>query len=185
MNKRIIKKPPYVHYWAVMSNFFVKYANVAVAWGTFIGVILAVIGLAFTYTQLRITNTQLEQTNFHTKWQNYNKLNLRYSKLYESMPVEVANDTGKDFSVLKHEAKRWVRQYFNLYSEEYWLYQKKLIPEEMWSKRINNGVKVNLDAYPVMIKGYYYWENKGSFNHPDGFRDKVKKVIKELEQKDR
>lgn len=175
MNKRIIKETPFVRYRAVMSNFFAKHA---VAWGTLIAAIVAAIGLTFTCIQLK-------QNNFHKKWQNYNELNLRYSQLYDSMPDEVENDTGKDFSVLKHEAKRWVRQYFNLYSEEYWLYQKKLIPEEMWSKRINNGVKVNLDAYPVMIKGYYYWKNKGSFNHPDGFRDKVEKVIKELEQKDR
>ena len=178
MNKEIIKKPPYVHYWAVMCNFFVKYAKEIAEWGIFIGVIVGVISLWFTYFQL-------EQNNFHRKWQNYNELNFRYSQLYDSMPDEVENDTGKDFSVLKHDAKRWVRQYFNLYSEEYWLHQKKLIPEEMWSKRIKNGVKVNLDAYPVMIKGYYYWKNKGSFNHPDGFRDKVEKVIKKLKQKDR
>lgn len=152
-----------------MKNFLVRNGRIFAEWGTFLGVILALIGLFFTYNQLSITNAQLEQGNFHKRWQNYNELNLRYAQLYDSMPDEMAIDSGKEFSKLSHKAKRWVRRYFNLYSEEYWLYQNGLMPEEMWTQRIKNGVKVNLETYPVMVKGYFYWKKKGSFKHPKDF----------------
>lgn len=138
-------------------------------WGTFLGVIVAIIGIWFASAQ----------NNRHRRWQNYNEMNLRYSVLYENMPSEVAQDGGLSFADLPEESKRWVRQYFDLYSEEYWLYQNNLIPKEMWTERIDVGVKVNLNQYPVMIKGYLYWKENGSFNHPDDFREVVEKKIEE------
>lgn len=138
-------------------------------WGTFIGVIVASVGILYA----------ANQNNEHRRWQNYNEMNLRYSDLYDSMPDKVAKDSGVEFSKLPEESKRWVRQYFDLYSEEFWLYQKKLIPKEMWTERIDVGVKVNLDQYPVMIKGYQYWKERGSFNHPEAFREVVERKIGE------
>jgi hypothetical protein len=73
--------------------------------------------------------------------------------------------------------KRWVRQYFDLYSEELWLFDNKLIPEQMWTKRIYCGVRINLRTYPTLIDGYYYWKSKGSFTHPVTFRAEAENAI--------
>lgn len=68
------------------------------------------------------------------------------------------------------------------YSEEYWLYKNNLMPKEMWTKRIDNGVQVNLKTYPALIKGYFYWRDKGAFNHPAEFRQLVESKIKKIRQ---
>lgn len=89
------------------------------------------------------------------------------------MPKNMDVDTCVPFSEQEQDVKRWARTYFNLYSEEYWLYLEGLIPEEMWTKRIDNGVNVNLTSYPLLVRGYEYWRGKSSFVHPEGFRKLV------------
>jgi hypothetical protein len=75
------------------------------------------------------------------------------------------------------ELQRWVRQYFDLYSEESWLFEKNLIPKEMWTHRIHGGVRVNLGKYPALIEGYNYWKTAGAFTHPDNFQLIVESAI--------
>jgi len=149
-----------------MKNFFKKYEIV-------IAHSLTILGLAFVFYQLY-------QSNEHKRWENYNAMNLRYYEWYANMPQNMDVDTCVPFSEQKQEVKRWARTYFNLYSEEYWLYLEKLIPEEMWTKRIDNGVDVNLKTYPLLVRGYKYWREKDSFVHPDGFRDLVDKKLMSL-----
>lgn len=133
-------------------------------------VVVAIVGVYMVYSQLAAANEQ-------NRWQYYNDLNVRYAAFYESIPNEVAIGKEADFDKLEPLAKRWVRQYFDLYSEEYWLYKKRLIPEEMWTKRIRSGVRVNLREYPLLVSGYRYWKERGAFMHPDGFLEEAERAI--------
>jgi len=142
-------------------------------WATVLGIVVAAIGGYLAYSQLA-------QANEHRSWQNYNDMNIRYADLYKEIPEDIATGCiSKDFAATSHESQRWVRQYFNLYSEEYWLYLNDLIPKEMWTKRINGGVRVNLSKYPELIAGYRYWKGKGAFTHPTSFKSEVEAAIKD------
>jgi hypothetical protein len=138
----------------------------------------AAVGSYYAYGQLKTTNAQLEQANEQRKWQNYNEMNVRYAELYKDIPKEIGSGCLiEDFQTLDPDTKRWVRQFFDLYSEEYWLFRNQLIPEEMWTRRIHGGVRVNLSKYPALIQGYRYWKAAGSFTHPDDFADVVEIAI--------
>jgi hypothetical protein len=147
-------------------------------WATVLAFLAAAIGGFLTFGQLKVANAQLEQANEQRRWQNYNEMNVRYAELYESIPEEIAAGCiPQEFAKLDAKTKRWVRQYFDLYSEEYWLYENQLIPVEMWTRRIHGGVRVNLSKYPALVVGYYYWKTAGSFRHPDNFRGVVEVAI--------
>lgn len=137
----------------------------------------------FTIVGLAAVFYQLHQSNEHKKWENYNEMNHRYYEWYAKMPPGMETDSCVPFEKQDQVVKRWARTYFNLYSEEYWLYLEQLIPEEMWTKRIDNGVNVNLVSYPLLVRGYKYWNEKDSFKHPDGFTDLVDKKLEALNDK--
>jgi hypothetical protein len=121
---------------------------------------------------------QLELVNEQRRWQNFNDMNVRYADLYRNIPPEIASGCRlADFEKLEPKTKIWVRQFFDLYSEEYWLYLNKLIPEEMWTHRISSGVRVNLNTYPAIIDGYYYWAARNSFTHPNTFQSEAESAI--------
>ncbi|MEQ1599156.1 MAG: hypothetical protein ABL880_07300 [Methylotenera sp.] len=150
----------------------------------------SVIAQLLTFFGLLLVVYQLYEGNENGRWENYNAMNLRYYSWYSNMPENVETDTCVPFSEQSNEVKKWARSYFNLYSEEYWLYKEGLIPEEMWTKRIENGVYVNLKTYPLLVRGYYYWKAKHAFNHPEDFRvlvdaklEKLKPELKLLECK--
>jgi len=131
--------------------------------------LLSAIGLFLTFGGLILVDAQLKQGNEHQKWNNYNQLNIHYSALYRDLPEELEAASCIRFDELKPNGKKWIRSYFNLYSEEHYLFQQNLIPEEMWTKRIDNGVEVNMLSYPVIIEGYEHWKGRGSFKHPNNF----------------
>ncbi|MDX1919930.1 MAG: hypothetical protein SFU25_04250 [Candidatus Caenarcaniphilales bacterium] len=112
------------------------------------------------------------------RWQNYNELNARYHELYKGLPSDIENKTS--FEKLQPESKRWIRRYYYLYSEEYWLYKNDLIPKEMWTERISNGVEVNLRTYPTLIDGYHYWRAQGDYTHPKDFDNEINSVFRKL-----
>lgn len=39
---------------------------------------------------------------------------------------------------------------------------------------------VNLKSYPLLDRGYSYWESKDSFVHPEGFRTHVERKLEVL-----
>jgi len=121
------------------------------------------------------------QIDRHLEWSNYNDLNLRYSNHYMKMPKDFSN-TKLTIDELKYNEMIWIRAYFNLTSEQYYLFQEKLIPEEMWNKRIIGGLSVNLKEYPILIKGYEYWKANGAFSHPSNFTVKVDGIINSVDQ---
>jgi hypothetical protein len=139
-------------------------------WATVLTLLAACIGGYFAYAQLSLANE-------HKRWQNYNDMNIRYAELYKSIPEEIASGCSGNFEKLEPETKRWVRQYFNLYSEEYWLFLNELIPKEMWTHRIHGGVRVNLNKYPALVDGYRYWTAEGAFTHPKDFPAEVELAI--------
>jgi len=103
------------------------------------------------------------------QWQNYNNLNQRYSVTLGGIPEYIAKEKQGVFNTLSAKDKAWIRSYFNLTSEEYYLYKHNLIPSEMWEKRILNGLLLNLKSYPALVEGFVYWKSKGAFNNPDDF----------------
>lgn len=151
-----------------MYNAFYKYKGRKTL-GSFFKKYEPYLAHALTIIGLFLVFYQLHQSNEHKKWENYNAMNLRYYEWYSSFPENIEVDSCLPFDQQPQRVKRWVRTYFNLYSEEYWLYLENLIPEDMWKKRIDNGVNVNLEAYPILVRGYYYWKEKQAFKHPDTF----------------
>ena len=150
-----------------MLNYLKAYEEPASRW---VMVVVTILGVWMVYHQLTAVYEQ-------SRWQYYNDLNARYAAFYESIPSEISSGKETDFDKVEPQAKRWVRQYFDLYSEEYWLYKNRLIPEEMWTKRIRSGVRVNLREYPLLVSGYRYWKEKGAFKHPDGFLEEAERAI--------
>jgi len=142
-----------------------------------IGMIIALIGLGLVYEQLKQANTL-------KKWENYNAMNQRYHEWYSNTPKVADSFKCESFEKVEEKTKRWIRSYFHLYSEEFWLHQNNLIPEEMWTKRIDGGVTVNLKKYPILVSGFKYWKNKGSFSHPKEFRALVDKKLIEANEHD-
>ncbi len=134
---------------------------------------IAIIGVWVGYSQL-------DQLNEEQRWKNYSELNARYADFYQALPREVLVAATDNFVKATPETKRVIRQYFDLYSEEFWLYKEGRIPESMWTQRINNGVAINLAEYPALISGYRYWKTKGAFQHPADFRVEVEKLIAEV-----
>lgn len=142
--------------------------------------LLSVVGLFATFWGLTLVYAQLKQANEHQKWNNYNQLNIHYSILYRDLPEELELSSCKRFDELSPASKKWIRSYFNLYSEEYYLYLERLIPDEMWTKRIANGVEVNFLSYPIILEGYEHWKKRGSFTHPEDFISFVDNKIEGL-----
>lgn len=142
--------------------------------------LLSAAGLFVMFWGLMLVYAQLKQANEHQKWNNYNQLNIHYSTLYRELPAELEASSCKRFGELTPPGKKWIRSYFNLYSEEHYLFLEHLIPKEMWTKRIDGGVEVNMLSYPVIIEGYEYWKKRGSFTHPEGFIEFVDNKIAAL-----
>ncbi|HEY4698196.1 MAG: hypothetical protein A3J49_04260 [Gallionellales bacterium RIFCSPHIGHO2_02_FULL_57_16] len=160
--------------WAFITKIFTsKNRKACSEWAQVATCAIAILAVCLAWSQLG-------QMNEQQRWQNYSELNSRYATFYRELPKEILVDSHIDFLKSKPETKRAVRQYFDLYSEEYWLYQEGLIPEIMWTQRISNGVIVNLSEYPVLISGFRYWKEKGAFLHPADFRAEVEKQIAEV-----
>lgn len=139
-----------------------------------------VLGSLIALVGLGLVIIQINQANELRRWANYNEMNLRYSELISEIPYELTKAKSRDFENYSEDVKIWVRKYFNLYSEEYFLFKENLIPEEMWTERIANGVDVNLRKYPLLIDGYEYWKSQGAHNHPKDFRAMVDEKIESL-----
>jgi hypothetical protein len=145
-----------------------------------IGIWIGAIGLVLTSIGLWLVARQLDQANDHQRWSNYNQLNLQYAELFGRIPDELDAKHCKTFDELKAESQRWIRSYFNLYTEEHWLYQEGYIPAAMWTERIDGGVSVNFKTYPVIVEGYEHWKALGSFTHPTEFTQLVDAKIQYL-----
>jgi len=141
-----------------------------------ISLIVSIIGVGYVHSQLR-------QANEHKKWENYNLMTRRYYEWFSNVPGGMETDSCVPFGTQNDAIKKWARAYFDLYSEEYWLYKNELIPAEMWTVRIDSGVNVNLISYPLLVRGYEYWKTQGLFVHPEDFRKLVDEKLLKLKDK--
>ena len=162
-----------------MGNPRVRFSKTLTWLGKHVDLITAIV----TAIGVGFVAIQLYQVNEQQKWGNYNQLNLHYSSLYREIKPELHFTQCRTFSQLSDESRQWIRSYFDLYSEEHWLYLQDLIPEEMWTLRIDGGVDVNLITYPVLAEGYEYWKGLGAFHHPPEFIPWVDKKMETLREK--
>ncbi|MBX3615620.1 hypothetical protein [Nitrosomonas sp.] len=139
---------------------------------------LLIISVCLAYNQLKGQKVQRQ-------WQNFNEMNVRYAELLGKIPFKKEMKQSSDsFESVEEKTKIWIRQYFDLYSEECWLNEKGLLPKGMFNERIRSGVVVNLREYPILKGGYNYWKERDAFKHPVGFYTVVEEDIKRAEEKD-
>ena len=134
---------------------------------TIVNIIIGTVGICFVVEKL-------EQVNENNQWNNYNLLNERYAKLY--VQFNDRTKTNGDCNILS-------KLYFNLSSEEYFLYKNGLISHNMWKYRVLKGIEINLKEYEFLSNGYECWKDKGSFKHPDGFIGIINGKVKLLGNK--
>ena len=134
-------------------------------WVERLTLLVAVIGLGTVIYQLN-------QANKHKRWDNYNAMNAAYHSLYSEVYDGEFSELLKShthISSLDSKQLAWIRAYFDLYAEEFWLDEQHLVLANMLLKQIDGGVNLNLREHPVMMNGYEFWKEKGAFQHPDGF----------------
>ncbi|MGL1885492.1 MAG: hypothetical protein OCD76_03165 [Reichenbachiella sp.] len=93
-----------------------------------IGHVLTLVAISIGLWQLRMVNIQIKNNFFA----DYTK---RYQEIMLNFPESV-NDKDFNLADLDDEERakflRYARAYFDLCSEEYYLYQKKRISKEIW-----------------------------------------------------
>lgn len=133
---------------------------------------------------LYFVNDEQKQRREFKKYENYNYYNKLYLKWYSKLFEKV--NVHKDYSELGIKEKAYIRAYFNLYAQEYFMREKGMIPEEMWLNVIHgetgnchSGAMINLKEYPILIDGYKDWKAKGSFSFPSDFKPMLDKKLRE------
>ncbi len=119
-----------------------------------ISVVIAIFTLVY---QLYIHNKQLKmQTFFH-----YTE---RYQNILINLPIDIESNNFQLNSLKKEEKEeilKWLRAYFDLCSEEYYLYNRKLIDDSAWTLW-HAGIKISLqksafrDGWNEIQKNDYY-----------------------------
>lgn len=128
---------------------------------------------------------QLHNSNMYKQYDNFLYFNKIYDEWYDEMPQEISRKEQTSFSNLDGSGKAWVRRYFNLYAEEYYFYQKGMIPKEMWHGLIH-GCKDgkiraafrNLKKYPALLEGYNCWKKEEVFGFPEEFEKMLDSELK-------
>lgn len=131
-----------------------------------------------------LARAHLNELKVQQKWENFNAMNIRYTELLGKISFDGMELSSSSFESADTKTKIWIRQYFDLYSEECWLNEKGLLPDSMFNDRIRRGVVVNLKEYPILKDGYNYWKDQGAFDHPKDFKVVVEEDIKRAGEKD-
>jgi len=119
-----------------------------------IGTIIAIFTLA---RQIYISNQQSKIKTFFIYTQRYQDIMLKLPLTIKSNDFLI-KDLEKD---KKDELLVWLRAYFNLCSEEYYLNQKKLVDNNiwgLWESGIQDSLKIIAfrDAWKELKKNGYY-----------------------------
>lgn len=149
------------------------------------GMFLVIIGAV----SLGFLSLQLYKMNEFNKFENYKYYNKVYKEWYQSIPPKIkSNLSSASKKIQLHELDAvelvWVRQYFELYSQEYYLFKKNMLPKDMWLELIHGpgckGAAIrNLHIHPVLLEGYLYWKEKGAFHHPSDFTEILDQKLKQ------
>lgn len=111
---------------------------------------------------------QFEQADLHKQWQNYNDINSRYAELYKELPAALSSASVSDAAHPDKASINWARRYFDLTSEEYWLHQNRLLPNQMWHCRIAPGIARNFSEIGNLKIAYEQWKRDfGATAMPD------------------
>jgi len=123
----------------------------------YLALISTLIALFTLARQIYISNKQSKIKTFFTYTQ-------RYQDIVVNLPLNIKSN---DFSINKLEKKEkehlliWLRAYFNLCSEEYYLNKKKLVDSdiwELWELGIHDSLKLIAfqDAWKELKNNEYY-----------------------------
>lgn len=161
-----------------MFECFKNISELLAHWATVITLIVLILSVC-------VAHKQLEELKIQRHWENFNAMNVRYAELLGKIPFKKEMKQSSDsFESVEEETKIWIRQYFDLYSEECWLNENGLLPKGMFNGRIRPGVVVNLKTYPILVDGYFSWKDQGAFNHPADFHKVVEEDINKARIKD-
>lgn len=95
------------------------------------------------------------------------------------MPQEVLHYARRDSETYKKACvKRYMRLYFNLCSEEYYLYKKGLISKEVW-ELWREGIIENMKQYTYQKS----WELLHRVAYEASFRDLIFELEKEAKRR--
>lgn len=140
--------------------------------------VVTAVGVFITFIGILYIHCQLKQSIEFKKYDNFKYFNKIYDDWYDDMPLQIVHNEEASFSTLDASGKAWVRRYFNLYAQEYYLYKKEMIPKEMWEKLIHgckedktlNSAFRNIQRYPSLLEGYYDWkQDSNAFGFPSDF----------------
>lgn len=95
----------------------------------------AIVSIIALICQSRDTKNQIKLQTKQLKLQNYMEYTKRYQEIILNFPESVNEDSFKldCFSPeIRDKTMRYMRVYFDLCFEEYDLYNKKMIDEDMW-----------------------------------------------------
>jgi len=137
---------------------------------------------------------QSEQNLKIKRYENYNYFNKVYADWYKEFYLHFTNQNCKENTITKEnfkdivseEGKSIIRNYFNIYTQEYYSVIQNFIPQEMWEEVIQgkncNGAAIrNLARYPFLVYGYEFWANLKHFSFPKDFNVIMKNKIKECQ----
>jgi len=104
--------------------------------GHFIAIAACFISIITLIVQFRANRKQLEIQNNQLKLQNYIEYTKRYQDIIINFPEDI-NEPSFDMQALDQgtydKTMRYMRVYFDLCFEEYYLHQEKLIDDNIWS----------------------------------------------------
>ena len=119
----------------------------------------ALVAVAALFWQVRESNKQSKMQTFLTYTQRYQDVLLNLPIEIESSKFKASEDVQE-----KKETLRWLRAYFDLCSEQYYLSKRKLIDEVIWT-RWQGGMRDYLKKpaflwawKEIQANGYYHGE---------------------------
>ena len=122
----------------------------------FVGLITAVITIIFTQVNAHRQNKMLLKQSRALMFAEYTR---RYQEILLRMPNTIYSGL---FSTTDQEAMIYMRLYFDLCSEEYWLWKEGIIPEKTWQIWLE-GMQITFNRKPFFIA----WNFLGGMYDPD------------------
>lgn len=105
-------------------------------WGNGIALVAAIVSILALICQSRTTKNQIELQTMQLKLQNYMEYTKRYQEIILNFPESINEDSFNLYklnSETQDKTMRYMRIYFDLCFEEYDLYNKKMIDDDIWA----------------------------------------------------
>jgi hypothetical protein len=143
---------------------------------TIIGVLVAIVSVSFTLWNFK--NEIKKQTEENKRKRKILQLTLfaDYTKRYQEILLHLPENLT-DVTAFTDEQKRYLRAYFDLCSEEYFLYSKNHLDEKVWGEW-KGGMKVAFSKLAIVN----YWKTKEKSPYEDFNKFVENDLIKSGEQ---